>query len=68
MANEKEKMVTIKLPRVKGEDVAFASVNERTWYIPRGKEIEVPACVAYVFEEREKRLDIAYDYDTSVQH
>lgn len=68
MSNVKEKTVKVKLPRVKGEDSVFVSVNERTWLVKRGEEVEVPECVAYVLEESEKRKDIAYDFDASVQH
>ena len=37
-----EKTVKIKLPRLKGEDSVFVSVNERTFLIKRGVEVEVP--------------------------
>ena len=45
----KEKMVKIRIPRTsaKQEDV-FVSVNERTWIVKRGVEVEVPECVMEV--------------------
>lgn len=60
MAEKKntEKTVKIKLPRERGdqEDV-FVGVNERTWLIKRGVEVEVPECVAEVLLHREEMLE-----------
>ena len=52
---EKEKTVTIRLPknRSQQEDV-FVSVNNRTWLIQRGVQVEVPLCVAEVLRHQEK--------------
>lgn len=33
------------------------SVNERTWLIKRGVEVEVPECVAEVLQNRERMLE-----------
>ena len=54
----KEKMVKIRIPRTKAnqEDV-FVSVNERTWIIKRGVEVEVPECVAEVIRHQEEMLE-----------
>ena len=54
----KEKMVKIKIPRTKAnqEDV-FVSVNERTWIVKRGVEVEVPECVAEVLQHQEEMLE-----------
>ena len=53
-----EKKMKIFLPRVRGEgDEVFVSVNERTWIIRRGTEVEVPACVAEVIRTREDMLE-----------
>lgn len=54
----KEKMVKIRIPRVKAnqEDV-FVSVNERTWIVKRGVEVEVPECVAEVLRHQEEMLE-----------
>lgn len=55
---EAESTVKIKLPRERRdqEDV-FVGVNERTWLIKRGVEVEVPRCVAEVLMNRERMLE-----------
>lgn len=62
----KEKMVTIKIPRVsaKQEDV-FVSVNERTWIVKRGVEVEVPECVAEVLRHQEEMLEVIMLFEES---
>ena len=54
----KSKTVTVRIPRTspKQEDV-FVSVNERTWIVKRGVEVEVPACVAEVLKHQEEMLE-----------
>lgn len=54
----KEKMVKIRIPRTKAdqEDV-FVSVNNRTWIVKRGVEVEVPECVAEVLRHQEEALE-----------
>jgi hypothetical protein len=54
----KEKMVKIRIPRVKAnqEDVPVW-VNERSWLIKRGVEVEVPECVAEVLRHQEEMLE-----------
>lgn len=65
----KEKMVKIKIPRNrKDEEDVFVSVNERTWLIKRGVEVEVPECVKEVLDHQEIMLDEAYDFDSKVQN
>ena len=51
----KEKMIKIRIPKFKAnqEDV-FVSVNERTWIVQRGVEVEVPECVAEVIRRSEE--------------
>ncbi len=51
----KEKMVKIRIPKFKAnqEDV-FVSVNERTFIVKRGIEVEVPECVAEVIRHSEE--------------
>lgn len=51
---EKEKTVKIRLPKSRNqqEDV-FVSVNNRTWLIQRGVNVEVPLCVAEVLKHQE---------------
>ena len=58
----KEKMVTIRIPRFKAnqEDV-FVSVNERTWIVKRGVEVEVPECVAEVIRHQEEMMEHIMD-------
>lgn len=63
-----EKMVKIKLPRDrKDQEDMFVSVNERTWLIKRGVEVEVPECVAEVIRNSELMQDEAYAYEEKVQ-
>lgn len=54
----KEKMVKIRIPRTsaKQEDV-FVSVNERTFIVKRGVEVEVPECVKEVLQHQEEMLE-----------
>lgn len=57
---KKEKMVKIRLPITKDmKDDVFVSVNDRTWLIQRGREIEVPECVAEVLRNQELQLEQA---------
>ena len=51
----KEKTVKIRIPKLTAnqEDV-FVSVNERTWIVKRGVEVEVPECVAEVIRHSEE--------------
>lgn len=54
----KEKMVTIKIPRTKKDQPdEFVSVNKRTWQIKPGVEVKVPECVAEVLQHREEMLE-----------
>lgn len=65
---EKEKLVKIKIPRMRKEDGdVFVSVNERTWLIKRGVEVEVPECVAEVLRHQEQMEEEAYNFDTEAQ-
>lgn len=65
---EKEAMVKIKIPREGNKGDVFVSVNERTWLIKRGAEVEVPACVAEVLKHQEEMETEAYDFDEAVKH
>ena len=65
---KKEETVKIKLPRIGKNDAdVFVSVNERTWLIKRGVEVEVPACVAEVLEHKEEMEEEAYAFDSAAQ-
>lgn len=63
-APEKEKKVKIKIHRERRdqEDV-FVGINERTWLIKRGIEVEVPACVAEALRSRELMLEVIHDFE-----
>lgn len=65
----KEKMVTIRLPLTK-EDTrpVYVRVNGRKWGIPRGKRVEVPACVAEVLEHAEAQMLEAIQYSEAAQN
>lgn len=65
----KEEKVKIKLPRTSKNDAdVFVSVNERTWLIKRGVEVEVPECVAEVLRNQELMEEEAYAFDEEAQN
>lgn len=65
----KEKMVKIKLPKDRKLTAAVPVwVNERSWLIQRGVEVEVPECVAEALALSEKALDEAYDFESKAQN
>lgn len=57
-----EKMVTIFIPRDKDSKEAsrFVSVNDRTFYVPIGVNVEVPECVANAIAESQRALEEIY--------
>lgn len=59
-----EKKVLIRIPKTRAEqgDV-FVSVNERTWLIQRGVEVEVPECVAEVLRNKERMEEEAFAFE-----
>lgn len=60
-----EKTVKIRIPREKeNESDVFVSVNERTWLIKRGVEVEVPECVAEVLRHKEEAEEAEYQFRT----
>ena len=63
-----EKLVRIRLPKERRdqEDV-FVGVNERTWLIRRGIEVEVPECVAEVLENREMMLETIMEFESATR-
>jgi len=64
-----EKMVTIRIPRERDNDAdVFVSVNERTWLIKRGVEVEVPECVAEVLRHKEEALETQYEFENKVRN
>ena len=62
-AKKTEKTVKIRLPLTR-EDKAdvYISVNERSWLIKRGEEVEVPECVAEVLRNQEAALRKSIDF------
>ena len=57
-AVQKEKMVIIRLPKTRAnEDDERVWVNNRSWQIQRGVEVEVPECVAEVLRHKEEALE-----------
>lgn len=58
-----EKKVKIRIPRLKeNNDDVYVSVNDRTWLIKRGVEVEVPECVAEVLQHTDEMMETAYEY------
>lgn len=54
-AAEQEKTVRIRLPKYPGKTAdLFVGVNERTWLIKRGEEVDVPECVADIIRISEE--------------
>lgn len=65
----KEKMVKIRIPKERGNDSdVYVSVNERSWLIKRGVEVEVPVCCAEVLRNQEIALEKADAYNDSVEN
>ena len=63
MKNNKEKTVTVKLPRISGKsDAVFVSVGERSWRIKRGCEVVIPECAYDVLRNSELAEDKAVAY------
>ena len=57
MAETKQKMVKVKVPRTKADqEDKFVSVNNYTCIIKRGEYVEVPDFVAEALEHEEKML------------
>lgn len=64
----KEKTVKIRLPITREERAPVTVwVNERSWIIQRGQEVEVPACVAEVLRNRDMMLEYGIAYDDEHQ-
>ena len=68
VAETAEKTVKIRIPRTrKDEEDVTVWVNERSWLIKRGVEVEVPECVAEVLLHQEEMLEQATMYEASVK-
>ena len=65
----KEKLVKIRIPRDRKDDAdVYVSVNERSWLIKRGVEVEVPECVAEVLRNQEIALEKADAFNDEVEN
>lgn len=68
MAEVKEKMVKIRLQLTKYEkDDVFVRVNQRTWLIKRGVEVEVPECVVEVLNHAEEQKLAGIEFQEKAQ-
>lgn len=68
MAEEKQKMVKVRIPRTKkDEEDVFVSVNNYTCIVKRGVEVEVPDYVAEVLRHQEEMLEEIMLFEDSVQ-
>ena len=69
MAEAKQKMVKIRIPRTKAdqEDV-FVSVNMYTCIVKRGVEVEVPDFVAEVLRHQEEMLEEIMLFEDAAQN
>lgn len=64
-----EKLVKIKIPKTQKEkEDVWVSINERSWTIKRGVEVEVPECVALALEDQQRALDELYERDEEAQN
>lgn len=65
----KEKTVKIRLPKVRNDEAdVYVSVNERSWLIKRGVEVEVPECVAEVLRNQELAYEKADEFNDEVEN
>lgn len=65
-APKEEKMVTVFIPKAKkDEDDLRVWVNDRSWLIKKGVQVEVPECVAKVLEHRQKMLDKIMNFEAN---
>lgn len=59
-----EKKVKIRIPKTKeNQDDVFVSVNNDTWLIKRGVEVEVPPCVAEVLMHQQEMEEEAMAFE-----
>lgn len=68
MAEAKQKMVKVRLPRMnKKQQPQFVSVNNYTCLIKPGEEVEVPDFVAEVLRHREEMLEVVAAFEDANQ-
>ena len=64
----KEKLVKVRIPITKGETGdEFVSVNNRTWQIQRGVEVEVPECVAEQLIHKQVMYEEAIRFEAALE-
>lgn len=65
MAESKEKLATIRVPRGRSneEPCLMIGINGRNWLLPRGKTSEVPD---YVAEEFNRHMDAVDAYSSKI--
>lgn len=64
----KEKLVKVRIPKTKKDEAdAFVSVNNRTWQIQRGVEVEVPECVAEQLIHEQEMLEEAMEFEAALE-
>lgn len=60
----KEKLVKFRILKTKeNQDDVFVSVNDRTWQIKRGVDVEIPECVYEVLMHQQRMEEIALEYE-----
>lgn len=60
----KEKLIKFTIQKTReNQDDVFVSVNDRTWQIQRGVEVEVPECVLEVLRHQQEMENIALAYE-----
>lgn len=60
----KEKLIKFTIQKTRElQDDVFVSVNDRTWQIQRGVEVEVPECVLEVLRHQQEMENIALAYE-----
>lgn len=64
MAEAKQKMVKVKIPRTsKKQQPQFVSVNNYSCLIKPGVEVEVPDFVAEVLKHRDEMMEVAANFE-----
>ncbi len=68
-AKPREKLVKIRLPRTReNQEDVFVSVNNRTWLIKRGADVEVPECVVEVLRNQELMLEECMLFESNARN
>ena len=63
------KTVSVFVPKVPGEDpIMWVGLNGKSWSVPRGKRVDVPADVAEIIRQREVNVQVADEYAAEKRH